>query len=70
MSAMNLALIGLGTVGTGVAKILLEHSERLAQRAGRSIEIRRVVVRDLHKSRDVEFSGDVLTDDLRAWRRQ
>ena len=55
MPALNIALIGLGTVGTGVVKILLEHSERIARRAGRSIEIRRVVVRDLNKAREVEL---------------
>ncbi|MCH7688368.1 MAG: homoserine dehydrogenase, partial [Planctomycetes bacterium] len=66
MPALKIALIGLGTVGTGVAKILLEHSEQIARRAGRSIEIRRVVVRDLHKAREVDLPEGVLTDDLQS----
>lgn len=60
----RIAIVGLGTVGTGVAKILLEHPERIARRAGRPIEIRRAVVRDLSKPRGVRLAEGVLTDDL------
>jgi homoserine dehydrogenase len=66
MPALNIALIGLGTVGTGVAKILLEHSERIARRAGRPIDVRRVVVRDFQKAREVDLPDGVLTDDLQS----
>lgn len=66
MSALNIALIGLGTVGTGVAKILLEHADRIARRAGRPIVIRRAVVNDLAKPRDIELPPGVLTDDLQS----
>ena len=31
---LNIALIGCGTVGSGVAKLLLEQGQRLADRAG------------------------------------
>ena len=50
---INIAIVGLGNVGTGVAKILTEHPERILQRSGRPIEIRKAVVRDLKKPRDV-----------------
>ncbi len=50
MSPLRVALLGLGNVGTGVAKILLEQSDRLAQRGGRPIELRQVVVRDAEES--------------------
>ncbi|WP_437190822.1 homoserine dehydrogenase [Planctomicrobium sp. SH527] len=49
---LRIGMIGLGTVGTGVARILCEHAERTAQRAGRPIQITRVAVRDLGKTRD------------------
>ena len=48
---LHIALIGCGTVGTGVAKLLLEHPERLAARAGRRLILKRIVVNDLKKPR-------------------
>ena len=47
MSRLNVAIVGLGTVGSGVAKILLSHSERIRRRAGREIHLKHAVVRDL-----------------------
>lgn len=61
---LQLAIVGLGNVGTGVAKILTEHPERILQRSGRRVEIRRAVVRDLTKPRDVSLPAGVLTNDL------
>ncbi len=37
MAPLNLGLIGLGNVGTGVAKILTEESQRITRRAGRRL---------------------------------
>ena len=48
---LNISLIGGGTVGGGVAQILLQHPERIATRAGRPVHIKRVVVRDPNKPR-------------------
>jgi homoserine dehydrogenase len=61
----QIALIGCGTVGGGVARLLLTQSDRLAGRAGRSLHLRRVVVRDLSKARSVALDRDLLTTDLR-----
>jgi len=61
---LGVALVGCGTVGGGVAKLLLEHPERFAARAGRSLTLRRVVVRDLHKPRAVALPANVLTTRL------
>lgn len=62
----NIALLGCGTVGSGVARLLLEEPERLAARAGRSLFLRRVVVRDPAKIRDVVLPAHVVTGDLRS----
>ena len=35
MEHVTIGLIGLGTVGTGVARLLTEHADRIARRAGR-----------------------------------
>jgi len=61
---VRIALIGLGTVGTGVAQILLEDSDRLLCRSGRQIELAKVVVRDVDKARDITLPAGVLTDNL------
>lgn len=63
---LRVALIGMGTVGTGVARILTESSDRIARRAGRPVEIRRVVVQHLDKSRAVPLPEGLLTDDVEA----
>jgi homoserine dehydrogenase len=56
-------MLGCGTVGSGVARLLLEHSDRLAARAGRRLELRHVVVRDADRPRPVPFA--LVTTDLR-----
>jgi homoserine dehydrogenase len=64
MEPLNIALIGCGTVGGGVAKLLLEQPDRLAARAGRPLVLRRVVVRDLEKTRAIAVPRELLTTDL------
>ena len=66
MSPLKVALIGLGTVGSGVAKLLLEQPNRIARRAGRPIEIVRVVVRDLTKPRELTLPEGILTDRVQS----
>ena len=48
---MRLGLLGFGTVGQGVARILAEAGEDVGRRAGRPVEIARVVVRDVERAR-------------------
>ena len=63
---LGVVLVGCGTVGGGVAKILLEHADRLARRAGRPVVLRRVVVRDPSRARPVAIPAGLLTTDLTA----
>jgi homoserine dehydrogenase len=65
MEPLNIALIGCGTVGGGVAKLLLEHPERLAARAGRRLVLKRVVVKDSSKPRPDCVPSSLLTTDMR-----
>src|SRR5207245_707820 len=65
MESLGIGLIGCGNVGGGVAKLLLEHPERMAARAGRRLELRRIVVRDLAKPRAAALPPGVLTTDVR-----
>ncbi|HEY8668653.1 MAG TPA: homoserine dehydrogenase [Tepidisphaeraceae bacterium] len=48
---INIALLGCGVVGAGVAHILCEQRELIRQRTGLSFNIRHIVVRDLQKNR-------------------
>lgn len=61
---LGVAVVGCGTVGTGVVKILTEHAGRLEQRSGRPISLRRVVVRDPSKARGVSLPAGVLGTDF------
>ncbi len=56
----GLGILGLGTVGTGVAQILRDSDHPLLQ----AVAIRRVGVRSLDKPRDVELAPDLFTTDL------
>ena len=66
MEKTKIAIIGLGTVGTGVAKLLLDHGDRTARHAGRIPWLEKVVVQNLSKPRDVAIPDGVLTDNLNA----
>ncbi len=63
MRPFHIALFGLGTVGTGVAKLVLEQADRLTQRAGRPIVLRHAVVRNLDRHRDVSLPPEVVHGD-------
>ena len=64
MEKTEVAIVGLGTVGSGVARLLLDHGGRTARHAGRTLWLSHVVVRDLSKSRDAQLPNGLLTDDL------
>ncbi len=59
--SLNVGLIGLGTVGGQVAKRMLTWQPQLARRAGIELCLRRVLVRDVKKSRAVEVPPELLT---------
>ncbi len=64
MEKTNVAIVGLGTVGTGVARLLLDHGDRTARHAGRTLWLKKAVMRDLAKPRDVDLPAGVATDKL------
>ncbi|TWT88505.1 Homoserine dehydrogenase [Pseudobythopirellula maris] len=64
MDKTKIGLIGLGTVGSGVAQLLLDHGDRTARHAGRVLWLEKVAVRDLNRPRDCELPAGVLTDQL------
>ncbi len=68
---LRVALLGCGTVGAAVARLLAQRAELLAQRAGRPLLLTGIAVRDLSQPRDLPAEqaglltegGDALIDD-------
>ncbi len=59
---LGVGLLGLGTVGSGVARVLLTKSDALEQRIGRPVQICTVLVRDLDKQRGFTPPLAMVTD--------
>ena len=66
METVKVALFGLGTIGTGVAKILLHHPDRISRATGKNIELAKVCDVDLTPRRDVELPPGVMTNDAES----
>lgn len=64
MCGIKLAMVGLGTVGTGVARLLAIHREHLRHQSGTELDLKWVVVRQQSKSRTVDIPESKLTTDL------
>ncbi|SFK69535.1 homoserine dehydrogenase [Paenibacillus sp. 1_12] len=65
MKAIKVGLLGLGTVGTGVVRIIKGHQQDLLSQTGASIEISKILVQDKSKQRDIDVSPDVMTENPR-----
>jgi homoserine dehydrogenase len=61
---VKVGLVGLGTVGSGVAKIILEDADLIAARTGVRLELVCVVDTDTKSIRPVKLPKGILTDDL------
>ena len=61
---LRLAIVGLGTVGAGVIRLLQENGALVARRAGRPIEVVVVSARDRAKDRGVDLSAYEWVDDM------
>ncbi len=66
MQQVTIGLIGCGTVGTGVARILLEKKDLIRRRVGAELVLKRVADMDIETDRGVAFPDGVLTTDARA----
>lgn len=65
---VNIAIVGVGTVGCSVANILKDNKDLISARAGKEIRVVKGVVRDMSKNRDVDIPlttniDEVLNDD-------
>ncbi len=64
-SRIGVGIVGFGTVGTGVAKILLNNAALITRRVGVSIELVRVADLDITRDRGVALAPGVLTTDVK-----
>lgn len=64
MDVAKVAIVGFGTIGVGVARLLLERSETIARHAGKKIELVRIVDSDLKRPRNFALPSGILTNDL------
>lgn len=62
-NVIKIGLLGLGTVGRGVYRILEENKDIIQQRAGVKLEIKKILVRSLAKDRGINISEQLLTTD-------
>ena len=65
MKQINVGLIGFGTVGKGVVKVLFNNISVIKDRVGTDIKIKKIADLDITTSRGVEVSREVLTTDAK-----
>ena len=63
MRKINIGLIGFGTVGTGVVKVLKENANVLQERLGAEIVLKKIADKDTTRDRGVEIDKSILTPD-------
>ncbi|MHB1567095.1 MAG: homoserine dehydrogenase [Acidiferrobacter sp.] len=66
MSAVRLGILGFGTVGSGVVRVLTRNAHEIGRRAGRDMEIVRIFTRDLGAARAAPWPPAQLTNDAQA----
>jgi homoserine dehydrogenase len=65
MDHVRVGLVGLGTVGTGVYKMLQENKDIITKKVGKEIRIEKILVRNKDKERDPEIPSELITFDPR-----
>jgi homoserine dehydrogenase len=63
---LRVGMLGCGTVGAAVARLLEGHRDDIERRAGCRLEVHKVAVRDLGKPRDVPLPPDAFVADPMA----
>ncbi len=61
---IGVGLIGFGTVGTGVARVLIENAELIRRRVGVPVKLVRIADLDITRDRGIAIPAGVLTTDI------
>jgi homoserine dehydrogenase len=64
MDRIQIGLIGFGTIGTGMVKILQQNARLLEARLGLSMTLKHIVDLDITTDRGVKVDRDILTTDV------
>ncbi|WP_027340811.1 homoserine dehydrogenase [Halonatronum saccharophilum] len=59
---IKVGLLGCGTVGSGVYKILRDNSKSIANKSGANLKVKKVLVRDKEEKLAVKVDKDILTE--------
>ena len=63
---IRIGLLGAGSVGSQVARLLIENREELAKRVGAELELVGIAVRNKSAKRDVELPKELITEDAES----
>jgi len=63
---IRIGLLGAGSVGSQVARLLIENREELAKRVGAELELVGIAVRNKNAKRDVNLPKELITDDAES----
>ena len=66
MKQINIGLLGCGTVGTGVTKLLIDSSQVIGARLGANLNLKWVADIDIATDRGIQFNEGVLTTDANS----
>ena len=61
MNTIKVAILGLGTVGTGVYKLIQKRADVMERTAGAKLEVKKILVRNMQKKRE-GVEQELLTD--------
>ncbi len=63
MQEINVGLLGIGTVGEGVARMLINNRELIRSRVGADVRLKRIADIDISRSQQIELENGVFTTD-------
>lgn len=64
VKSISVGLLGFGTVGSGVVKIIENHQDKLMHQVGCPVEVKKILVKDLNKKRGIDVDPALLTTDI------
>jgi homoserine dehydrogenase len=63
MKDINIGLIGFGTIGTGVVKLLRQNEELITEKLGARVVLKKIADIDITTSREIKVNKSLLTTD-------
>ena len=63
---IRIGLLGAGSVGSQVARLLIENREELAKRVGAELELVGIALRNKNAKRDVDLPKELITEDAES----